>query len=184
MQKQPVKPCGIVIEEVPLSGCYVIHFPKNSDERGSFFRKYCKNCFLEKGLNTLWTQTNFSSNLIKGTLRGFHYQREPYQEIKLVSCVSGEVMDVLLDLRPTSKTYLKTFSINLSAELNTSIYIAKGVAHAYLSLQDNSAVIYQVSEDYTPEKSAGVNFFDRKIDVVWLIEPKLISNADRTWPPL
>ena len=184
MQKQPVKSCGIVIEEIPLSGCYVINFPKNSDERGSFFRKYCKNCFLDKELNTHWTQTNFSSNLVKGTLRGFHFQREPFQEIKLVSCVSGEVMDVILDLRPSSETYLKTFSINLSAELNTSIYIAKGVAHAYLSLQDNSAVMYQVSEDYTPEKSAGVNFSDPKIDVVWPIEPRLISIADRTWPPL
>ena len=184
MLNQPIKSCGIVIEDVSLSGCHVIRFPKNSDERGSFFRKYCENCFLEKELNTRWPQSNFSSNLKTGTLRGFHYQREPLQEIKLVSCVSGEIMDVLLDLRPTSATYLKTFSIILNADLNTSIYIAKGVAHAYLSLQDNSAVTYQVSEVYDPQKSAGANFSDPKIDVIWPIEPKQISIADKNWPSL
>jgi dTDP-4-dehydrorhamnose 3,5-epimerase len=136
---------------------------------------------MKHGLNYRWVQTNFSSNLKLGTLRGFHLQTAPFQEIKLVTCVSGAVHDVILDLRIDSKTFLKTFSVNLNSDSNTSLYIAKGVAHSYLTLVDNSSVLYQVSEKYSKEHTNGVRYTDPKISVSWPINPKIVSDADLSW---
>jgi len=132
-------------------------------------------------LNTRWAQTNFSSNKKTGTLRGFHYQNAPFSEIKLVTCVSGTIFDAILDLRPDSQTYLKTFTIFLKSDSNKSLYIAKGVAHAYLTLEDNSAVTYQVSERYSKENTSGVTYLDPKVDVNWPISPTNISENDLSW---
>jgi dTDP-4-dehydrorhamnose 3,5-epimerase len=132
-------------------------------------------------LNTSWAQTNFSSNKKTGTLRGFHYQNAPFSEIKLVTCVSGAIFDAILDLRPDSQTYLKTFTIFLKSDSNKSLYIAKGVAHAYLTLEDNSAVTYQVSEKYSKENTSGVTYLDPKVDVDWPISPTTVSENDLSW---
>ena len=171
----------LVLEETDIYGCFVIKFPENSDARGNFFRKYSEEDFIEKGLNSRWVQTNFSSNKYVGTLRGFHYQNEPFQEVKLVTCVSGSVFDVILDLRPESRTYLKTFSFTLNSNSNTSIYIAKGVAHAYLTLVDNSSVVYQVSDRYSLAHTSGVRYSDPKIKVPWPLTPTNISDNDLSW---
>lgn len=175
---------GLHIESTPLAGCFILQFPEHHDERGNFFRKYCDHTFKLEGLNTKWVQSNYSSNKFAGTLRGFHYQVEPFGEIKLVTCVSGKVFDVLLDLRPESKTHLKTFATILEVESNKSIYISKGVAHAYLTLEDNSAVTYQVSEKYSIEHTAGVKYTDPKVRVEWPIIPKFISKNDLSWKAL
>ena len=119
-----------------------------------------------------------------GTLRGFHFQNAPFEEIKLVTCVSGKVFDAILDLRPNSKTYLKTFTVVLDLDSNKSIYIAKGVAHAYLTLEDNSSVTYQVSEKYAKEYTSGVKYSDPKVKVEWPIIPKIVSKNDLSWEPL
>ena len=116
-----------------------------------------------------------------GTLRGFHYQKKPFQEIKLVTCVNGSVFDVILDLRPTSETYLKTFSITLNSDSNTSIYIAKGVAHAYLTLTDNASVLYQVSEKYSKDHTSGVRYTDPKLEISWPLAPVNVSENDLSW---
>lgn len=162
----------------------MIHFPEHHDDRGMFYRKYCEEEFRSNGLNTLWLQSNYSSNKKAGTLRGFHYQREPFNEIKLVTCVSGIVFDAIVDLRPTSQTYLKTFETILESDSNKSIYIAKGVAHAYLTLADNSAVTYQVSEEYSKEYTSGVRYSDSKIEINWPIVPTIVSEIDLGWNPL
>jgi dTDP-4-dehydrorhamnose 3,5-epimerase len=173
--------CGLEIEETPLEGCFILKFPEHHDERGIFYRKYCEEDFISNGLNTLWLQSNFSSNKKAGTLRGFHYQKAPFTEIKLVTCVSGIVFDAILDLRPNSRTYLKTFETVLESNSNKSIYIAKGVAHAYLSLVDNSAVTYQVSEKYSKEYTSGVLYSDPKVKVSWPIAPTVVSEIDLSW---
>ena len=179
-----VKSHALKVMETTIDGCFTLQFPENRDSRGNFYRKYCEESFIREGLNIKWTQTNFSSNTKAGTLRGFHYQKEPLQEIKLVTCVSGSVFDVILDLRPNSTTYLKTFSVTLDSDLNTSIYIGKGVAHAYLALKDNSSVLYQVSENYSPAATAGVSYADPKVHVSWPITPTTISENDLSWDPL
>jgi dTDP-4-dehydrorhamnose 3,5-epimerase len=170
--------------QTELQGCFVLQFPEHQDTRGNFFRKYCENEFKRNQMNTNWQQTNYSSNSKAGTLRGFHYQTEPYQEIKLVTCSGGSIFDVILDLRPTSKTFMKTFSVILSADSNTSIYIAKGVAHAYLTLEDNTSVLYQVSEKYSLANTRGVSYLDPKLKIDWPIEPKFISENDINWEHL
>lgn len=182
--KKAINSNGLQVENTPIDGCFIIQFPEHHDDRGTFYRKYCKEEFALKGLNTLWAQVNFSSNKKTGTLRGFHYQKAPVSEIKLVTCVSGIVFDVILDLRPNSATYLKTFTIILESESNKSIYIAKGVAHAYLTLADNSAVTYQVSEKYSKENTCGVNYSDPKVNVDWPIVPTVVSENDLCWKPL
>lgn len=169
------------IEETGIHGCFVLRFPEHRDDRGDFFRKYCEETFIFHGLNSHWVQTNFSSNSKRGTLRGFHFQKGPLAEIKLVTCVNGAVHDAILDLRPDSDTYLKSFSVKLTSDCNTSIYIAKGVAHAYLTLEEDSAVLYQVSENYSKENTSGVRFSDPKVSVSWPIDPKFISSADLSW---
>lgn len=172
------------VEPTPLEGCYLIHFPENNDERGSFYRKYCQDAFNSSGLNSKWIQTNYSSNKRAGTLRGFHLQKAPFEEIKLVTCVSGRVFDAILDLRPNSKTFLKTFTTVLDLDSNKSIYIAKGVAHAYLTLEDNTSVTYQVSEKYSKEYTSGVKYSDPKVKVEWPIIPRIVSKNDLCWEPL
>ena len=179
--KQGLNSCGLQVEETSLDGCFLIHFPEHQDDRGVFFRKYCEEAFRSSGLNTIWVQSNFSSNKKAGTLRGFHYQKAPFDEIKLVTCVSGSVFDAILDLRPNSKTYLKTYATILEPGSNTSIYVAKGVAHAYLTLLDNSAVTYQVSENYSKECTSGVMYSDPKVIVNWPIVPAVVSDSDLTW---
>jgi dTDP-4-dehydrorhamnose 3,5-epimerase len=175
---------GLKKEETGLEGCFVLDFPENRDIRGNFFRKYCIDDFKRLNLNTSWPQTNYSSNDKAGTLRGFHYQSAPFQEVKLVTCVSGSIYDVILDLRSESETYLQTFSINLKADSNTLLYIAKGIAHAYLTLEDNSSILYQVSENYSLQNTHGVGYLDPKVNVEWPIEPKYVSNNDMNWKNL
>lgn len=167
-----------------IAGCFVISFAQHKDERGTFQRKFSRREFDEFGLTNQWVQTNVSSNLRAGTLRGFHFQREPAQEVKLVTCVSGRIFDVALDLRSGSKSFLQTFSLELAADENVSLYIPKGVAHAYLTLQDNTTVLYHVSSEYSAELTSGVSYLDPKIDVKWPLRPTTVSEADKAWPLL
>jgi dTDP-4-dehydrorhamnose 3,5-epimerase len=164
-----------------LEGCFVLQFPEHRDTRGNFFRKYCEKDFANNQLNTQWEQINYSSNSKSGTLRGFHYQTEPFQEIKLVTCTNGSIYDVILDLRSESKTFMETFSVTLSADSNASVYVAKGVAHAYLSLEDNTSVMYQVSEKYSLANTRGVNYLDPQLNIDWPIKPQFISENDVNW---
>ncbi len=169
------------LEETSIDGCFLLYFSGQSDGRGNFYRRYCESEFLQNGLNTNWVQTNLSSNFQKGTLRGFHFQRKPFEEVKLVSCSHGKIQDVIIDLRPDSNTYLKHFSIELSSDSNVSIYIARGVAHAYLTLEDDSSVLYQVSERYSKDHASGATYLDPKINVTWSVKPTIVSEADLSW---
>ena len=184
MESMVGNPSNLEIAETTIEGCYVITFPENVDDRGFFFRKYCKASFDFFGLNSRWLQTNLSYNVKKGTLRGFHYQKEPFGEVKLVTCVNGAIFDCIIDLRPESRSFMQTFGIELHARNNRSIYIPTGVAHAYLTLQNESTVLYQVSTEYTKHETAGIRFNDRKISVKWPIKPIVISEQDLLWEDL
>ena len=127
---------------------FLINFSPFSDKRGSFFRFYCENEFKNKNINVKWVQMNHSINEKKGTLRGMHFQAEPYSEIKLVRCIKGSVFDVIVDLRKDSDTYLKWQSFELSSVNNNAILIPKGFAHGFQTLEKNSELIYLHSEFY------------------------------------
>jgi dTDP-4-dehydrorhamnose 3,5-epimerase len=172
------------VEETPILGCYIVRFPNHIDTRGYFQRKYCESSFTSQGLNSIWPQCNVSLNHKKATFRGFHYQETPYEEIKLVTCIKGRIQDAIFDVRINSSTFGKCFSVELSEEENVSLYVAKGVAHGYLTLEDNSVVLYHVSSNYSKEKTRGLSVHDPNIKIKWTIKPEIISEIDLTWPPL
>lgn len=171
----------MIFIETKLKGAYIIEIEPKEDERGFFARSWCKNEFEKCGLNSNLAQCNISFNNKKGTLRGMHYQSAPYQEEKMVRCTRGAIYDVIVDLRPNSQTYKQWISVELTSENKKMLYIPKGFAHGFQTLEDNAEVFYQISEFYHPECASGVRWDDEEIRIKWPIEKKIISIKDRSY---
>jgi len=175
----------MLFQETPLAGAYVIDPERREDDRGFFARIYCAREFSELGLSTDLAQCNIAYNLTSGILRGMHFQKAPHQEVKLVRCTMGSVFDAIVDVRPESPTYRQWFGVELSAQNRRQLYVPKGFAHGYLTLEDNSELTYQVSEFYTPEAEAGLRWNDPAVGIEWpAIEIQDISEKDGRWPLL
>lgn len=164
--------------ETNLKGNFLINLEKQEDNRGFFARYYCEKEFLKEGLNSKWVQINTSASKQIGTLRGLHYQKEPKTEVKLVRCLKGAIWDVVVDLRDTSKTFGKWFAAKLTEENRTMMYVPKGFAHGFISLEPNSEVLYLVSDFYDPNLEDTLIWNDTKVQINWPIEPKVISSKD------
>lgn len=164
---------------IPLKGAYLIDIEKLEDERGFFARAFCTEDFIEQGLEGSFIQLNNSFSVKKGTLRGLHYQLAPMQETKIVRCVKGAFYDVILDLREESETFGKSFGEVLSAENRRMMYVPKGFAHGFYTLEDETEVIYMVSQYYSPELERGVRWNDPAFAIRWPGEPQVISERDR-----
>lgn len=162
-----------------LKGNFLINLEKKEDDRGFFARYFCEKEFMDQGLNTKWVQINTSASKQLGTLRGLHYQKEPSAEIKLVRCLKGAIWDVVVDLRKDSETYGKWFGAELSDENRTMMYVPKGFAHGFVSLQSNTEILYLVSEFYTPNLEGTLIWNDETVDINWPIIPKIISDKDK-----
>lgn len=165
------------ITPLGISGVFCLEQERYVDERGFFARQFCQHEMARFGIDFTIRQCNVSGNLKKGTLRGLHYQKEPYPEIKVVSCMKGRIYDVVVDLRPESETYLKWVATELSQENGKSLYIPSGMAHGFQTLDDYSVVYYQLGEFFVPECYAGVRWDDPKLDIEWPACPKRIINA-------
>jgi dTDP-4-dehydrorhamnose 3,5-epimerase len=161
---------------------FEVRIDPRADERGFFARSWCENEFGSHGLNPRLVQCNVSFNVKKGTLRGMHYQAEPFQEAKLVRCTHGVIYDVVVDLRPSSATFKRWFGAILSAENRHMLYIPEGCAHGFLTLADNSEVFYQMSEFYHPESARGIRFDDPAFQIIWPERIEVMSVRDRTYP--
>ena len=173
---------SMIFEKTKLQGAAIIYPERLEDERGFFSRVWCRKEFEEHGLNADLAQCNISYNKQRGTLRGMHYQKEPYQEVKLVRCTAGSIFDVIIDLRPKSITFRQWIGVELTAENRTMLYVPQGFAHGYLTLSDNAEVVYQVSEYYTPSAEGGVRWDDAVFQIDWPISDDLnISKKDRSW---
>ncbi len=133
-------------------------------------------------LDSTFVQANTSFNYKKGTLRGMHFQKSPYEEDKLVRCTKGSIFDVIIDIRKDSPTYKKWFGVELSEENRKSLFVPKGFAHGYLTLEDNSEVTYLVTEFYTPEADSGIKFDDPAFNIEWPMTPVVISEKDSNHP--
>lgn len=168
--------------DTALKGAYVIEIEKREDHRGFFARVWCKKEFEAHGLNTDLTQVNIGYSKKRGTLRGMHFQTNPYEECKLVRCTMGAVIDVIIDLRSESPTYKKWMAVELSAENRTMLYVPEGFAHGYQTLVDNTEVVYHTSQFYTPEHATGVRYDDPAFGIVWPLPVEAISDADKNWP--
>lgn len=174
----------MIFTETILKDCYVIDIKPFEDERGWFARTYCEEAFATINHNKKWVQLNHSFTKQKGSIRGMHYQPPPFEEIKLVRCIAGAVLDVVVDLRKTSPTFLKWTSIELSATNKKMIYIPEGFAHGFQTLEDNSELIYHHSQFYKPGAEAGLLFNDPILNINWPLEVSNISEKDTKHPQI
>ncbi len=168
----------MIFKETKLKGNYLINLDLKEDERGFFARYYCEKEFSQKGLNTKWVQVNNSASKEVGTLRGLHYQREPNAEVKLVRCLRGAIWDVVVDLRYKSETFGKWFGVKLTDENRTMMYVPKGFAHGFVSLEPNSEILYLVSDFYSLDTEGSLLWSDKQVGIDWPINPKVISSKD------
>lgn len=166
---------------IPLEKAYVIELDKMVDERGFFARSWCPQEFTSHGLNPKLAECSISFSARRGTLRGMHYQDEPFAETKLVRCCSGAIYDVALDLRTASPTYCKWFAVELTAANRKMLYVPEGFAHGFQTLADDTEVFYQISENYRPECDRGVRWDDPEFGIEWPIRHPIISQRDRTF---
>jgi len=166
-----------------LNGLKIIEPDKFEDNRGYFLKSFEKKAFSEQGIDFDITQVNHSFNLIKGTLRGMHFQVEPFAQDKLVFCQKGKAFDVAIDLRKDSTTYGKWYGLELSGENKQLLYVPKGFAHGYQTLEDNVEVIYFLQGEYSKEHEAGSKWDDPAFEINWPLEPTVIADKDSQWPP-
>ena len=168
--------------ETSLPGVYVLEMQLIGDSRGWFSRFWCQKEMQEHGIDFRIAQINASHNAESGTLRGLHYQRDPYGEAKVVSCTRGRVFDVAVDVRPDSPNYLQWFGMELDADNNRMLFIPAGFAHGYQVLEDDTKMLYLVSEFYTPEAEHGFRYDDPAIGIEWPREASSLSDKDQGWP--
>jgi dTDP-4-dehydrorhamnose 3,5-epimerase len=172
----------VTLTETALPGVFVIDPRRFEDERGFFADVWHRDVFAARGLCTAWAQSSISYNRVRGTLRGMHYQGDPFAEIKLVRCTAGAVYDVAVDLRLDSPTYRKWAAVELTPASRRLFYIPKGLAHGYLTLADDSEVSYMVSEPYRPEAGRGVRWNDPAFQITWPTEVRMVAARDRSYP--
>jgi dTDP-4-dehydrorhamnose 3,5-epimerase len=171
-----------VSEKLPLSGLKILQRQKMNDERGFFCRIFCADELAESGWHKPIAQINHSYTRKKGVVRGLHFQRDPFMEMKLVSVVRGELWDVAIDFREDSKTYLKWHAEVLSAENNRAMLIPEGFAHGYQSLTDEVEILYCHSVAYNREAECGLNPTDAKLGIKWPLAISDLSEKDRNYP--
>jgi dTDP-4-dehydrorhamnose 3,5-epimerase len=173
----------LIFYKLKLEGAYRIDLEPREDERGFFARAWCQQEFAEHGLETRIVQSNLSYNRYKGTLRGMHYQAPPHEEVKLVRCIRGSILDVIIDLRPDSPTYLQWVGVELTAANRQMLYVPRGFAHGFQTLEDDTEVFYHVSEFYHPEAERGVRWNDPQFGIQWpAVEKRILSPKDQNWP--
>ncbi len=172
----------MLFHETRLEGAFVIELEKREDTRGFFARGWCQKEFEDHGLVAQVVQANVSYNRKKGTLRGMHYQVAPVEETKLVRCVRGGIYDVIIDLRPESPTYKQWMGVELTAENYKMLYVPENFAHGLQTLEDDTEVIYQVSQFYTPGAERGIRWNDPAFRIEWPQDIEVISDKDADWP--
>ncbi len=169
----------MIFEKTDFDGVYLITIEKHEDERGFFARSWDKNEFELNGLNSKLTQCNISLNHKKGTLRGMHYQTEPHQEAKLIRCTRGSLLDVIIDLRISSKSYKKWLNVELNEENYKMLYVPEGFAHGFQTLEDNTEVFYQMTQNYMPNSTNGIRWNDPVFNIIWPIKKPILSEKDQ-----
>ena len=172
----------MIFHSTTLKDATLIELERRGDDRGFFARTFCADEFAKAGLPTEYVQQNMSFSANTGTLRGMHFQRAPYGEDKLIRCVSGAIVDIIIDLRPESPSYLKWEAFELNEDNKHQLLVPKGFAHGFQTLTDNAEVTYLVSQRYTPAAEGGVRWNDPAFGITWPLEPTEISAKDAAWP--
>jgi dTDP-4-dehydrorhamnose 3,5-epimerase len=173
----------LIFTETRFAGAWVIELEPIEDERGSFARTFDAGAWKDHGLNPAVVQCNLSFNVRRGTLRGMHYQEQPYGECKLVRCTRGAIHDVIIDLRRESETFCSWFGIDLTESNGKMLYISEGFAHGFQTLAEATEVYYQMSQLYLPSHARGVRWDDPAFAIEWpATESRVISERDRSYP--
>lgn len=174
----------MIFTETKLAGAFILDPERREDNRGFFARTFCQHEFEEHGLKTVIAQANTAFNKRSGTLRGMHFQFPPAAETKLVRCTRGAILDIIVDLRPESPTFLQHVEVELSADNGRGLYVPERFAHGYQALEDATETSYQVGEFYTPSVEGGLSPYDPGLGLSWPIETTEISEKDAAWAPL
>ena len=172
------------ITPTSIPGPAFVDMVELTDDRGFFARSYCRDEFVEAGLEPAVAQCNVSYNHVAGTLRGLHFQTADAPEAKLVRCTRGSIVDVIVDMRPGSATLGQHVAVELTADNHRALFIPPLFAHAYQTLEDATEVHYQVSQPYTPNTERGLRFDDPVLGIEWPMAPTVMSDKDRNWPLL
>ena len=168
--------------ELPLKGAWIIDIVRIEDERGFLARTWAPEEFTSRGLDSTVAQCNVAWNSRRGTLRGLHFQRAPWQETKIIRCTRGAMLDVIVDLRPESPTFREWASVELTADNRRMLYIPIGFAHGYQTLVDGVETYYHVSAPYSAAHASGVRWNDPRFGIRWPIDPTVMSDRDTAWP--
>ena len=174
----------MIFTETKLKGAFIIDLERREDSRGFFARAFCQKEFKAHGLKPVIAQANIASNLKKGTLRGMHFQYPPAAETKLVRCTRGAILDIIVDLRPESPTYLQHVAVELNEDNQRALYVPERFAHGYQALRDKTDTSYQVGEFYTPEAEGGLMYNDPRLGLKWPLPVTVISDKDQKFPLL
>lgn len=166
--------------DTELDGVYIVEPDVFVDERGFFFESYSKSTYPDKNINFI--QDNHSLSVQAGTIRGIHFQKEPFAQSKLVRCIRGELLDYVIDLRKNSKTFKKWIKVLLSSENKKMLFVPKGFGHVIVTLKDNTEILYKVDNFYSKEHERIVNYKDSEINLDINIENPILSEKDRVAP--
>ena len=169
----------MIFTETKLQGAYIIDIDCKDDERGFFARAFCQKEFDAYGLKPIIAQANVAFNYKKGTLRGMHFQYPPAAETKLVRCTRGAIVDIIVDLRSESATYLQHVAVELNEANHRALYVPERFAHGYQVLRDGTETSYQVGEFYTPSAEGGLLYNDPRLGLIWPLPVTVISEKDQ-----
>jgi dTDP-4-dehydrorhamnose 3,5-epimerase len=174
----------VIFTETKLKGAFIIDLERREDSRGFFARGFCMNEFKEHGLKPVIAQANMANNRKAGTIRGMHFQYPPAAETKLVRCTRGAIMDIIVDLRPESLTFLEHISVELNEDNQRALYVPERFAHGYQALGDNTDTSYQVGEFYSPSDEGGIMYNDPRLGLRWPLPVTVVSEKDQKFLPL
>lgn len=174
----------MIFTETKLKGAFIVDIEKREDSRGFFARVFCQKEFEDHGLKPIIAQSNIAFNLRTGTLRGMHFQYPPAAETKFVRCTRGGILDIIVDLRPESETFLQHIAVELSEDNHRGLYVPERFGHGYQVLSDNTETSYQVGEFYTPGVEGGLLYNDPRLNLKWPLPVSEISDKDQNWKAL
>jgi len=174
----------VIFTETKLKGAFILDLERREDDRGFFARAFCQKEFADHGLKPLIAQANIAYNKTKGTLRGMHFQYPPQAETKLVRATRGAILDIIVDLRPESPTFLESVAVELSADNRRALYVPERFAHGYQALEDGTETSYQVGEFYAPGTEGGLAWDDPRLGLSWPLPVTEISDKDKAWKRL
>lgn len=170
------------VTATPIAGVYILDAPLNRDERGGFMRLYCGETLEKAGATFPIAQANLSTNTKAGTLRGMHFQASPKPDPKIVRCLKGRMFDVAVDIRKNSPTFRQWVGIELAPEKGNALLIPAGCAHGFITLEDDTEILYLMGESYVAELARGVRWNDPAFKIAWPMQPAVIAERDANYP--